>query len=266
MTTAQQTLQHFTQRSTNAQKTYKQWINKPGKKPVIQLVMNHTTTTFENLTTQQIQQTAQQTEHALGDTNTKQAHQTTPIRDWNPNYAFIHILHHITETIKHLPTWQEFKHITKTHPQIRPMLWEPAQHAIQQAIQQGHTPQNAQNAMRHRIGNAYYSFLREAYVHATLKENGLNTHYHPLADTLFRVDLYTNKTNINLYIGNTTYKNNNTGRKTSSQHLLNDATPAFNTINLQLPTQHTYGHVHLPTQQTILTTIHQTLTQTKETQ
>ena len=261
MTTAQQALQHFTKRSPNAHKKYKNWLNTPNKKPVIQLVMNHTTTTYENLTTQQIQHIAQTTEHALGTTNTQQAHQTTPIRDWNPNYAFIHTLHHITETIKHLPTWQEFKHIAQTHPTIKPMLWEPAQHAIHTATQHGYTPQQAQNAMRHRIGNAYYSFLREAYVHATLREHNIHTHYHPLADALFRVDLYTNTTNINLYIGNKTYKNNNTGRKTSSQQLLQDANPPFKTINLQLQTQHPYGNVHLPTPHTILTTIQNTLTQ-----
>lgn len=43
----------------------------------------------------------------------------------------------------------------------------------------------AHGAMRWRIGNFYYSFLREQYVHAVFRECGVHLRQHPLADALF---------------------------------------------------------------------------------
>lgn len=251
MTTAAQALDHFTKRSNKAKKRYDQWVMTPGKEPVVRLVMSHETATFEALSVSDVTSVARTTHHALGDSSSKRAQGVAPIRDWNPNYAFVHILHHVTETIKRVPTWQEFRDVAATDPEVRSMLWEPAQEAIRRAVRHGCSVPDARNAMRYRIGNAYYSFLREAFVCAALRENDIPVRYHALADALFRVDLYTEEININLYVGNAMYKKDSAGRKIGSIQLLSDAVPAFASIDLQLPTQHAFGCVHLPSMQAI---------------
>ena len=257
MTSYQEATQHYTQRSNNAHKQLQNWLNNPQKQPVAHTLQNHNSDIIENLTVNQVLHIVKTTQNALGPSRRSIGEKITPIRDWNPNYAFTHVLHHTTATLGHLPTWQEFRHTAQTHPEIRPMLWEPAQQAIHNATQQGHNPQEAKNAMQWRIGNSYYSFIREAYIIAQLHDAGLQPKYHPIVDTLFKVDLWVQNTNINLYIGNKIYRNTHQGRKITSEQILNDARPPYKNINIQLPTQHTYGNVHLPTPQTLTTLLNQ---------
>jgi len=257
MTSYHEATQHYTLRSNNAHNELQRWLNLPNKQPVINTLQNHNSEIFENLQPKDIQHVVQHTENALGPSSRRIGETVTPIRDWNPNYAFNHVLHHVTAQLQHLPTWQEFRNYASQDPHTRTMLWEPAQQISQHAHTAGWTTTHIKNAMQWRIGNAYYSFIREAYIVAQLNNAGLTPKYHPLVDSLFKVDLWVNNTNINLYIGNHIYRHNQTGRKTTSTQLLNDATPPYKNIDIQLPTQHTYGNVHLPKQDAINTLLNQ---------
>lgn len=100
--------------------------------------------------------------------------------------------------------------------------------------------------MRWRIGNAYYSFLREAYVMAELRSRRLDVRSHPLADALFHVDCWVGDVNIELCIGNRQFRAGGLGRKTASSELLSDAEPRFRTLQIELPVGREFGRVHFP--------------------
>ncbi|MCO8127269.1 hypothetical protein NHL50_08615 [Acidimicrobiia bacterium EGI L10123] len=97
-----------------------------------------------------------------------------------------------------------------------------------------------------RVGNAYYSFLRELYVVALLRDRGVDARFHPLADALFRVDLWVDRTNVSLFIGNNLFRSSTTGCKDRPELFLADASPPFQHESIQLPVQHRFGVVHLP--------------------
>jgi hypothetical protein len=100
--------------------------------------------------------------------------------------------------------------------------------------------------MRWRIGNFYYSFLREQWVHAYLRGRGITLLQHPLADALYGVDGWIDDTVISLFIGNDEFRSGSGGRKQPPSAFLSKARPALRFIDLALPTTHRFGVVHLP--------------------
>jgi hypothetical protein len=201
---------------------------------------------FESLTVDEVTQVVRTTENALGASSRRIGEAVKPIRDWNPNFAFTHVLHHVTALLGHLPTWQEFRDFASSDSDVRPMLWEPAMRANDAAVAAGYPTAEVRNAMQWRIGNAYYSFVREAFIVAQLNAVGLKPKFHPLVDALFRVDLWVDDVNINLFVGNQIYRDGFNGRKVASSQILSDARPPFRNLDIQLPIQHTFGNVHLP--------------------
>ncbi len=74
--------------------------------------------------------------------------------------------------------------------------------------------------MRWRIGNYYYSFLREIHLLSILRETGLDLLFHPLADALFRVDAWLGDLVLSLYVGNARYRTvTGTGRKLAAREI-----------------------------------------------
>lgn len=128
----------------------------------------------------------------------------------------------------------------------RERLWQPAQRDIEDAIRTGVPDQLARDAMLWRIGNSYYSFLRELFVIAALRERGVDLRCHPLADALFRVDCWFDRNVISLYIGNATYRDGVAGRKLDPRVLLGDAQPPFRFREIRVGTPRRFGVVHLP--------------------
>jgi hypothetical protein len=100
--------------------------------------------------------------------------------------------------------------------------------------------------VRWRIGLAYYSFAREVYTIAVLRVAGLDVRSHPLADALFRVDAWTGRTVLSLYISNARFRDGALGRKPRTTSILAGATPPFRCEELRLTTRHEFGCVHLP--------------------
>ena len=100
--------------------------------------------------------------------------------------------------------------------------------------------------MRWRIGVAYYSFAREVYTIAVLRAGGLDFRAHPLADALFRVDAWTGRTVLSLYIRNPRFRDGARGRKPRTADILAGAQPPFRYEELRLAAGHVFGCVHLP--------------------
>ena len=110
----------------------------------------------------------------------------------------------------------------------------------------GYPPAQVSQAIRWRIGLAYYSFVRETYTIAALRSGGLDVRAHPLADALFRVDAWTGRTVLALYIRNPRFRDGPRGRKPRTADILANSHPPFRYEELLLPVRHQFGCVHLP--------------------
>ena len=96
------------------------------------------------------------------------------------------------------------------------------------------------------LEKAHYSFLRGQWIQAYLREHGVSTRQHPLADALFAVDGWTGDKVISLYIGNRSYRAANGGRKHPPRDPLRGTHPPFTFSYLELSATHRFGKVHLP--------------------
>lgn len=244
-TTASEVIDRFAKRSGLAASRLQSWRADPTKAAVVPRVESHVVSTMYNLTPDDVISVCERTEHALGDVRKADAMRVEEIRDWHPAFAFTHVFHFAVEEAKRLPTYTEFRDYCRDDTFGNTALWAPAQEAINRAATSCDR-QSARAAMRWRIGNAYYSFIREAFVLSVLRASGLEAELHPLADALFRVDLWIENVNVSLFIGNNTFRSEGQGRKDRPEQLLSDARPPFRFHSIQLTTQHRFGVVHLP--------------------
>lgn len=248
----------FTSGSPTADAAFQRWLRDPTKRVVRDVVRIHRTEFVLRLTPDAVERTCEETEHALGEVRRKDAEAIVAIRDWHPDFAFCHIFHAVVEENGSIPTWQELKAI---RGQLDTMLWAPARKIIAETASLISSRsqsleayrQRCRNAMQWRIGNAYYSFLREMYVVSVLRSLGVDALVHPLADALFRTDLWVDRTLVSLYVGNSTYKHAGRGRKQSTEQMLGDARPPFALLDLELGVRREFGNVHLPSRAQIST-------------
>ncbi len=243
-TTFEDAAAQFAGRSTSAQLLLDQWVLNQVP-PVVHFVKSHKSEVLYALAPADIERVARASEHALGSVRRSVAESVRSIADWSTPWAFAHVLHAQLEAEGAVPAYQEFRRYCREDPQARQALWEPAQRTVESAAL-SHGREAALAAMRWRIGNYYYSFLREIHLLAVLRHMQLNLNFHPLADALFRVDAWLDDLVVSLYVGNARYKSSEgKGRKALAQQLLRDAAPPLRFVDLQLPTQQVFGRVHL---------------------
>ncbi|HLH64163.1 MAG TPA: hypothetical protein VKV27_00530 [Solirubrobacteraceae bacterium] len=158
----------------------------------------------------------------------------------------MHSLYFATETLGRPPLWDELVQMWRADGPIKDMLGLPARRVVNEAAAAGHSQSDAQEAMWWRLGNAYYSSLRELYVLAVLREAGFPVEYHVIADALFRVDFWLGDIVISLFVANAQYRDGEgAGRKPSARDIVGDC-PAFSFVDMPRLTRHEYGTVHLP--------------------
>lgn len=254
-TTAQEVLDLFNVTSTTKE-AFQQWFNAPRKKAVVPVVMAHQSTVIYRLDPEAVERVCRSTEHALGKAKRAIAESVKPIVDWNPNFAFTHTLHFAMEAMGTLPTWQQFMDFAVNDPRGQKMLWHPALKEIHRvsSLPGGPSWAVAKDSMRWRIGNAYYSFLREIYVVTHLRAAGLDVRMHPLADALFRVDFWCGRTVCSLLVKNAKFHKDGQGRKLPVDQILAGANPPFRFHKIQLDRASKFGVVHLPSPEQIRTT------------
>jgi hypothetical protein len=157
-----------------------------------------------------------------------------------------HVFHFMVERHRRIPTWQDFKQHAES-PEFRHMLWDPAQQAVRSCVEtSGVTPMLARNAVQWRIGNFYYSMLREQWVHAYLRRRGVPALQHLLADALFAVDGWVGDEVIALYVSNRRYRSAGGGRKRSASTYLGGSSSSFTFKDLDLPPATRFGVMNLP--------------------
>ncbi|WP_143189152.1 hypothetical protein [Paraburkholderia lycopersici] len=189
---------------------------------------------------------ADQSKHALRNIKNSVVSKVPTIRDWHPDFAFTHLFHFVTEKVGGLLLFDDFIR----HPIFKDALYDDIREKVRVAASLCGQEQLAKDAVRWRIGNAYYSFLKEQYVISLLRSEGVDVKQHPLADALFRVDCWIGDTNIDLYVTNPKFRSRggNEGRKIKSADLLADAIPSFKNVILECDTKHSFGDVHLPSE------------------
>jgi hypothetical protein len=229
-----------------ARELLERWQADQARQHVTRIVMPHVTRALYGLEPASIEAVCQASEHPLGNIRKEVAMAVRPVVDWRPDFAFTHVMHLALEALGHLPTFQEFTWFCAKDPRGRMALGDPARQIREAACQLGYAPSNAVQAVRWRIGLAYYSFARELYTIAVLRADGLDVRAHPLADALFRVDAWVGRTVLSLYIRNPRFREGRRGRKPRTADILARAQPPFRYEELSLTTGHVYGCVHLP--------------------
>jgi hypothetical protein len=231
---------------TSAARTLLRRWQAESAREVPRVVLRHTAKTLYELEPPEIEKTCQATEHPLGDISKEVAISVRPVVDWRPDFAFTHVMHLAMEALGTVPTFGEFSRYCAEDPVGRVALGDPARRAAEDARRQGYQPGPVAQAVRWRIGLAYYSFVREMYTIAVLRDAGLDVRAHPLADALFRVDAWTARTVLSLYVRNSAFRDGARGRKPRTGSILAGARPPFRYEELRLETRHEFGCVHLP--------------------
>lgn len=225
---------------------FEQWKD-VKKAEVAPAVLGHVTRIVYELTIEDVKDVCQRTAHALGDVKREDGESVEEIVNWHPDFAFTHTLHICMEKMGHLPTYQSFRKFVLEDELGWAMLGKPSRTVMREMAQKGVPEALARAAMRWRIGNAYYSFLREVYTVVTLRGSGIDLRLHPLADALFRVDAWAGRTALSLRVANKKFSEGEAGgRKIRPESLLADLDPplSFETIELSPATK--FGRVHLP--------------------
>jgi hypothetical protein len=222
------------------------WRSDPARRQVPRVVLRHTTKALYDLTPATVEATCAASEHPLGEIRKQAAMAVGPVVDWRPDFAFTHVMHLALERLGGLPTFGDFTRFCADDPAGRAALGDPARQIREHACRLGFEAQQVAQAVRWRVGLAYYSFAREAYTIAVLRSAGLDVRAHPLADALFRVDAWTGRTVLSIYVRNPRFRDGPRGRKPSSSRILAGAQPPFHQEELRLETRHEFGSVHLP--------------------
>jgi hypothetical protein len=246
-TSAGDVIERFAGRSASAARALAQWRADRRKAAVVPIVEAHVSRVVYELGPGDVEAVGARTEHALANASKATGEGLAAIRDWHPAFAFTHMFHFVTEAMAAIPTFQEFREFCSSEGLGRAMLGDPAREVVAAAVRGGAPRKDATDAMRWRVGNAYYAFLKEMYVLAHIRAAGFDMRTHPLADALFRVDGWVGETNLSLFIGNQLYRSEQAGRKWRPERLLDDARPAFRYLPIELPTERRFGMVHLPT-------------------
>ena len=232
--------------TSRARALLRQWREDPARPQVARTVLAHTTRALYRLDPSGVEAACAASEHPLGDIRKQAAMSVRPVVDWRPDFAFTHVMHLALEAFGTVPTFQDLTAFCRDDPVGRAALGEPARRIRADASRMGYPPGQVRQAVRWRIGAAYYSFAREAYTIAVLRAAGLDVRAHPLADALFRVDAWTGRTVLSLYIRNARFRDGPRGRKPRAAGILAGARPPFRHEELRLAPQHTFGCVHLP--------------------
>jgi hypothetical protein len=244
-TTAQEVIATFNV-TPRARELLRRWETDSARPHVPRIVLGHTAKVLYELDPSAIERTCKATEHPLGEISKEVATSVRPVVDWRPDFAFTHVMHLALEALGAVPTFGEFRRYCAEDPVGRTALGDPARRAAQDARRQGYPAGPVAQGVRWRIGLAYYSFVREMYTIAVLRAAGLDVRAHPLADALFRVDAWTGRTVLSLYVRNSAFRDGARGRKPRTVSILAGARPPFRYEELRLETRHEFGCVHLP--------------------
>lgn len=224
------------------------WEGLKGREYVVARVKAHVAEAVYRVRSSDVRALA--TDHALGRIRPAEGYAVRQIRDWRPDFAMAHLFHFCLERSGGLFAYEEFRRFCSTDESGAGFGRQAKEKIAALVEQDGWTAEAARESMRWRVGLAYYSFLREMFVIARLRELGLDMRAHPLADALFLADAWRGRDVVELFVSNAEFKHGAGGRKKTPQDLLGDQ-DKFRIIRLAMEPQHQWGVVHLPTENEI---------------
>ncbi|WP_433418755.1 hypothetical protein ACQP1V_03580 [Microtetraspora malaysiensis] len=247
ITDADEVVQLFC-RAPDARRRFRQWETSRRRRHVVEHVMAHKTRILYELTVDDITRALPRniSDHALDEIKGDKAKEIERIDKWNPDFAFTHVFHYALEAIGTFPRWGDIYRFFQEDERANVMLMEPAKREVEATVRDGWGRQEARAAMRWRVGNFYYSFLREAYAVVRLRAAGLDVRAHPLADALFRVDGWCGNKIISIYVRNPRFRDGYEGRKPQVERILEGGDPSFEFHPVVLPPASEFAKSHLP--------------------
>ncbi|WP_315921218.1 hypothetical protein [Mesorhizobium sp. SP-1A] len=160
-----------------------------------------------------IKNAIRQTTHALG-TIDKSAAKFDDIHNYSPPVPLVYIFHSILEKMGRVPVWNDIKR--HLFGDFRSLCWVPFCNSrkLNAELPVNQQDTRIMDAFLWRMGNAYYSWLREVdlltYLRRTEK---LDLKYHFLVDAEWRADFVAGRILLELYVKNREFKDDDGGRK-----------------------------------------------------
>lgn len=225
------------------------WKRRKNLEYVAEKVMSHVSSAVYSVRSEQVKALA--TEHPIGRVRPAQGYRVQDIKNWHPDFAFVHLFHFCLEEKGGIFSYEDFRDWCRPGHPAHEWISAPALTMVEAAVARQVPRKDAMSAMKWRVGLAYYSFLREMYAVAALRELGLDMRSHCLADALFRVDTWCGDTVVELYIKNREFKSGGQGRKKTAADYLAPGQAQFRFVRLEMEPRHEYGRVHLPTDEEI---------------
>ncbi len=182
-------------------------------------------------------------EHALGDVRWHDSFK--PIADASGPPPLNLAFHILLEHYRHIPCWTQFLDFVEKHPVFfHDFFFETVGFSKGDPRYDMNCPTGVMGALRWRLGNAYYSYVKETYLLASLRHTyGIDARYHFLIDAEWKADIYAGDVLLEIYIGNKTYKADDfEGRKIRCR----TKNPGAKVLELQSHIRREFGQVWLP--------------------
>lgn len=213
--------------SRNVQKVIADWTYRrssqlPSQWPTVRAAFKASCqTVLYKLSPQDVVKVMATTEHALGWMSGKQNDepQFKRIKDVSPAYPVIMLLHHLMEKLRRVPTWTDFEKFLFSHPDLCLRYFWSAARISPTTIDQG-WDDDMMASIRYRLGNFYYSFLREIHLIAVLRRvYNLDVRYHPILDSEWKVDAVCGPVLLEVYVPSEGLKGKDVERKQTCEQL-----------------------------------------------
>lgn len=231
-TTASDVVEHF-RRTERAHEIYRDWLNYRHEK-VVHRVMSHRAEALYRLTPADVDLVCDSTSqwrenHALGRIRRADGESVSEIVKWTSDFAISFVPCHLFEEMGHLPLWPEFRDYCWDYDgDGGEMIGKPLHEARLACYRTGrYSKKQIDDAVQWRLGNAYYSFVREVDLIVQLRDLGLDAQAHPLADALFRSDLWVGDHVVAVYVANNRWRDGRSGSKPLPSQFLGGAQPEF---------------------------------------
>lgn len=187
------------------------------------------------------------TGHALSDIDPKREC-IRAVDDFNTPWAMQYLLHGFLERHRRIPRWEDFERFFKGAAKLR--YYEPFKARFGYDRLSADEIHRFERALQWRIGNAYYSCLREIDLITRLRrEYDLPVRYHMLADVQFKIDIWCENVLIAVYIKNERYRDGEDGRKVRLSDMLDVSN--FQMLEIELEAPRRFGRPALVTPQGI---------------
>lgn len=187
------------------------------------------------------------TTHALADLRPGDG-QFGGVAEFCPPFAIEYLLHDCLETLGRVPRWSDVKRYLFVEHRERYILPFLHEFGLVSGTLEARVGSPHFAALQWRIGNAYYSLIREIHLLTTLRQRyGLDVRYHVLADVEYKADLVAGDVLVAIYVPNGRYRDGHAGRKMS----VTSANPGRRTLEVRVQVRKDFGRPWLVTEESV---------------